>query len=461
MESRIAQQTRLSQPLCTALQLALVDVLASWKILPSATVGHSSGEIAAAYAAGILSFESSIIAAYYRGLHMSTASSNVQGSMMAVNLTPLQAQDEIKEYGNRVVIGAVNSPSNVTLSGDADAIVQLKDRLKARSIFARQLKVTQAFHSPHMLPLAPGYEKALDQCSAFSTRPAAIRMFSSVTARLADAIQMGPAYWASNMTGTVRFADALVGTVMDEEDLQNVDVLIEIGPHPALKGPSRQVLQSIDVQIPYLASLTRAQPAYEALLQTTGELFQLGYPVDLPAVNGNQFVGDHGNVRSVPCGTILQDLPTYAWDHQPYWAETRMVKAQRDRSSRHVLLGSLVEPSITSHPRWRNFLRLQEVPWLRDHAIDGQVIFPAAGYIAMAVEAVAAIAAGKLEIRAIDLRAVVIHAPLRLNDNEAGVEVLVELKPAGRMELHHCVIYQRRTLCRTLLGNYRYLTRED
>ncbi|KAL2813982.1 hypothetical protein BJX63DRAFT_393264 [Aspergillus granulosus] len=430
-ESRIAVETRLSQPICTALQVALVDLLASWKIRPSATVGHSSGEIAAAYAAGILSFSSSIIAAYYRGLHMSAASSTVKGGMMAANLTPAQAEQEIQEYGGRVVIGAVNSPSNVTLSGDADAILDLKDRLTARSIFARVLKVTQAFHSPHMFPLAPAYEGALRNCPAFHVQPAAIRMFSSVTARVADTQNMGPSYWASNMTGTVRFADALVGTVLNEEDQKNVDVLIEIGPHPALKGPSRQVLQSLDLDIPYLASLTRELPAYEALLHTAGELFKLGYPIDLAAVNSDQFAGEHGHPVSMPRGSILREMPSYAWDHQPYWAETRMVKAQRDRSHRHVLLGSLVEPSIPSHPRWRNFLRLQELPWLRDHIIDGLVIFPAAGYIAMALQAMVFISPDSFATD-LELHDIAIKAPLPLDDQEAGVEVMVELKPTHR-----------------------------
>ncbi|KAI9038420.1 polyketide synthase [Aspergillus affinis] len=432
-ESRIAQETRLSQPICTALQISLVDLLASWNVRPSATVGHSSGEIAAAYAAGILSFSSSVIVAYYRGLHMSAASSSVKGGMMAANLTPEEARQEIHEYGGRVVIGAVNSSSNVTISGDADAIVDLKDRLTARSIFARVLAVTQAFHSPHMFPLAPAYEDALGSCPAFRVQPAVIRMFSSVTARVADTQKMGPSYWASNMTGTVRFADALVGTVLDE-DRQNVDVLIEIGPHPAVKGPSRQVLQSLDLNIPYLASLTRQIPAYEAVLHTAGELFQLGYPVDLGAVNSDQFAGGHGHPVSMPRGSVLRDMPSHAWDHQPYWAETRMVKAQRDRPYRHVLLGSLVEPSIPSHPRWRNFLRLQELPWLRDHVIDGLVIFPAAGYIAMAVEAMVVSTPDSLSVTEIQLQDIAITAPLLLNDQEGGVEVMVELKPTHRSD---------------------------
>lgn len=426
-------QTRFSQPICTALQLALLDLLKCWGIEPTAVVGHSSGEMATAYAAGILSFDNAMIAAYYRGLYMSNGAdgdSSVRGSMMAVGLTEAEALAELEPYKGKVCIAAVNSPSSMTLSGDEDAIIQLKENLTARKIFARQLQVAQAFHSHHMIPLAPAYEKALSTCEGFAPQPARIRMFSSVTARLADPAKMGAGYWTANMTGTVRFSDALTGILLDDEEEKNVDILMEIGPHPALKGPSRQVVQSLKLDIPYLASLTRGVPDYEGLLTAAAQLFQLGYPVDLDAVNSDYFITEGGATCRVTRGERLRDLPTYAWDHKRYWSETRFIKDHRLRKHRHSVLGAMIPGAVERYPRWRNYLRQKELPWLSDHVIDGKVIFPAAGYLSMAIEAVASMTESSTSFKEVALRDVVIKSALILDDSEVGSEVILELRPA-------------------------------
>ncbi|KAL9593844.1 MAG: hypothetical protein Q9219_007359 [cf. Caloplaca sp. 3 TL-2023] len=319
--SRLAE-TRFSQPICTALQLAILDMLSQWGIKPSAVVGHSSGEMAAAYAAGILSFENTIVAAYYRGLYMSNTVEGVEsrpGAMMAVGMREAEALVELSYYHGRIALAAINSPSTMTLSGDEDAIL-----LTERKVFARQLQVAQAFHSHHMYPLAPGYQKALNGHAAFKTETARQRMFSSVTAPVADPSLMGPSYWAKNMTDTVRFSDALTGVVLDDEDEQNVDILVEIGPHPALKVPN----------------------------------------------------------------------------------------------------------STTSYPSWRNYLRLSELPWLTEHMIEGKVIFPAAGYISMAIEAIARRIGSPTNIKDFALRDIAVKSALAL-DKDVGTEVMLELRSAS------------------------------
>lgn len=140
-------QTRFSQPICTALQLALLEVLAQWGIKPAAVVGHSSGELAATYASGLLSFENALVAAYYRGVHMGSgaaAPDSVPGAMMAVGMSEAELATELKPYAGRIAIAAMNSPSSFTLSGDEDAIVELQEKLSARKVFARRLQVAQA-----------------------------------------------------------------------------------------------------------------------------------------------------------------------------------------------------------------------------------------------------------------------------------------------------------------------------
>jgi acyl transferase domain-containing protein len=140
-------QTEYSQPICTAVQLGLLEVLAQWGIKPSGVVGHSSGELAATYAAGLLSFENALVAAYYRGLHMgsgSAAPGSLPGAMMAVGMTEAEVTAELEPYVGRIAVAAMNSPSSFTVSGDEDAVVEMQQRLSERKVFARRLQVAQA-----------------------------------------------------------------------------------------------------------------------------------------------------------------------------------------------------------------------------------------------------------------------------------------------------------------------------
>ncbi|KAJ3579181.1 hypothetical protein NPX13_g1377 [Xylaria arbuscula] len=393
-------ETLFSQTICTALQLALVDLIKAWGITPSAVIGHSSGEMGAAYASGILSFENAMVAAYYRGRYMTAGSGgdgDTKGAMMAVGLSEAKALEELESYTGRVTVAAVNSPGMLTLSGDEDAIDELQKRLSDNKVFSRKLQVKQAFHSHHMLPLAPAYEAALRSCKAFVPQAPHCRMFSSVTSRVADYHEMDGSYWATNMTNAVQFSAALAGILLDDFDEQDVDALVEIGPHPALKGPSRETAQALKLDVPYIASLTRGSADFESLLGMAGQLFSLGYPVDLGAINSNVSLDKNGNVVG--------------------------------RRFRHSILGHVIPGSTEKHPRWRNYLRLSELPWLSDHIVDGKVIFPAAGYLSMAIEAIIRLNES-VEMKAISIKDVVIKAPLVVADHENGVEMILELSPA-------------------------------
>ncbi|KAG8417127.1 putative Hybrid PKS-NRPS biosynthetic cluster [Metarhizium acridum] len=428
-ETTLLGETLYSQTICTALQLAIIDLIACWGIKPSAVVGHSSGEMGAAYAAGILSFDSALIAAYYRGRYMSASrSEGVPGGMMAVGLPENKCLEELKPYAGRLTIAAVNSPSTMTVSGDEDAILELKEKLTEKKVFVRQLIVKQAFHSHHMFPLAPAYENALKNNPAFKTDPPKCRMFSSVTSRQADHRKMGASYWAANMVQAVRFSDALTGILLDEEDEQNVDILVEIGPHPALKGPARQTVQSLKLDLPYIASLTRGVPDFECLLNMAGSLFSLGYPVDIVAANQNLSQTLDGALVSTPTGIQLHNLPTYTWEHRRYWSETRHIKEHRQREFRHATLGHRVAGSVVRHPLFRNYLRLSELPWLNEHVVENKVVFPGAGYISMAIEA--AIRTDQVEsVKIIRLKDIIVKNALLIPSTDEGVEVLLELKP--------------------------------
>lgn len=154
----------LSQPLCTALQIALVALLASWGIAPSSVTGHSSGEIAAAYAAGALTLEDAITVAYHRGVgsQAMATDSNVRGAMMAVGMSSESAQPLIDELKNgQACVACVNSPSSITVSGDVAAIDELAKILEHQDVFARRLQVPVAYHSHHMQTVSKEYARAI------------------------------------------------------------------------------------------------------------------------------------------------------------------------------------------------------------------------------------------------------------------------------------------------------------
>lgn len=424
-ESRI-MESQFSQPLCTALQLALVDLLRSWGIKAAAVVGHSSGEVGASYAAGILSFQNAITCAFYRGLYMSKGVGSATGAMMAVTMTESEAKIALEPFNGRIALAAINSSSSLTFSGDESAILELKATLDEQGIFARRLQVEQAFHSHHMFPLAPGFRQALSTLSTFQPRAGKVPMFSSVTGRPSAARAMDAEYWAANMTGVVRFSDALAGVLIGEDEEPALDVLVEIGPHPALRGPSKQVLKGLGIDLPYIGSLDRKVDAYESLLATAGQLFALGYDVDLAAVNAGHVMGPFGKPQHHQLGKALDDLPSYAWDHQSYWSETRVAQEYRQRKARHGVLGALVPGTPATHRRWQRYLRPSELPWLTEHAIDGKIIFPGAGYLSMALEAITS----DLDPNAVEdiiIRDVTIKAALSISESDAGTETMLDL----------------------------------
>lgn len=429
VESRLGE-TRLSQPICTALQIALVDLLRTWGIKPKAVCGHSSGEVAAAYSANILSLEAAMVVAYYRGFHMSQkqtpgkdGKAQVTGGMIAVGMSEADTVSELSKFDGRLCLAAVNASSSVTVSGDLDAIEELHADLSKRGVFARKLVVQQAFHSHHMEPLAPAYEKALHECELYKTetRKEEIRMVSSVTARVLRDGDVDAAYWVRNMVGAVRFADALTGVLLDDDEEQAVDILLEVGPHPALKGPSTQVASELKLEVSYFGTLNRNQPAFESLLETAGQLFAANYPVDLAAVNADQQHPGH----------LLTDLPTYPWNHRHYWTPTtRAMRNTQHRKHNHTLLGTPVPHSTPHLMQWRNYIRVSEIPWLAGHAIEGEVVFPGSGYLSLAVEAAVRYptnegkTVAKVRFKDIDIK-----GAMTLRDNEVGTEMLLSLQP--------------------------------
>ncbi|KAL4814823.1 hypothetical protein BDW67DRAFT_192033 [Aspergillus spinulosporus] len=408
-ESRI-NDPEFSQPLCTAIQIALVNLLAVLGVSPAAVVGHSSGEIAAAYAAGALTVEEAIIAAYYRG--RAAADSPRTGAMAAVGMGRAEASLYLEDG---MVVACDNSPNSVTLSGDKEALDSVMEEMKSddRNLFIRLLKTGgMAYHSHHMLDLGSGYEQCLQPF--VKTQRARLPFFSSVTGkRLAEEALLDARYWRQNLESPVKFYPAVRALIASQQPADQL--FLEIGPHSALGGPLRQIFKATKTKgrLAYLPSLVRGRNAVESALEMCGQLF-------LQTVDIRMEQWTRG-------GSTLTDLPAYPWQHESsHWFETRAVREWRTRAfPPHELLGSRILEGSDVEPIWRNLLRLKDAPWLGDHRVLQDVVFPCAGYIAMVGEAIRQIThCNDFSIRRLSISTAMIL------DDEKTVEVMTSLKPS-------------------------------
>ena len=383
--SKIHDVTR-SQPACTAIQVALVQLLYSWDIKPAAVMGHSSGEIAAAFAAGLITSAEAITSAYYRGFVV--GKHEMDGAMMAAGISLKTANAEIikADLQESIKVACVNSPESVTISGDASAIDVMLSELQSQGKFARKLNTGgRAYHSHHMLALGEEYKNLLDQTLSkleMSLKlPANAQWISSVTGEPIDAA-VGSAYWRSNLENPVLLADA-VERLAKENDFH----FIEIGPHSALEMPIKQTRSRLGIsedRMPYSTAITRGKDGIECALSLAGRLYMHGNSVSFEKVNGFTLSGKTRSTRKV-----LHDLPPYKWSYdRVLWNEPRSsLEFRQRRHKRHELLGSQVPGGNGLELGWRNILRVPDVSWLQDHKLQETIVFPGAGYIAMAIEA--------------------------------------------------------------------------
>ncbi|WDK17260.1 beta-ketoacyl synthase domain-containing protein [Colletotrichum graminicola] len=401
-ESRLSE-AEFSQPCLLAIQVALVDLLRSWGVVPSAVVGHSSGETAAAYASGAITAEEAILIAYHRGQITRLIKAVHNGSMAAVGLGRHQAEKFLRPG---VIVGCENSPSNVTLSGESDVLQDVLHniRLKNPEVLARALRVECGYHSHHMKTAAEDFTARLE--GLLQNKKPCVPFYSSVTG--VKNTDMSHSYWVNNVLSPVLFSTA-VQSVLDDF---TSPVFVEIGPHSALAGPIRQILQFKNRTAQYIPTLMRSQDAMPALLKTAGELWLAGTTIDIAIVN--------------PPGQFLTDLPTYPWHYdKEYWLESRLSRSWRFRKfPHHELLGSRVEEISDALPSWRCNLRLDDVSWLGDHVVRDQTIFPASGFISMIGEALRQLTgSGEFTLSHVSFEAVLV-----LDDRP--VELVTVLHPA-------------------------------
>lgn len=446
--------TAISIPVCVALQIALVQLLEAWGITPTAVTSHSSGEIAAAFAVGAMTHRQAMATAYYRAVLAADETKRVaapKGAMAAVGL----GAEEVRFYLDRLtgsgkaVIACVNSPQSVTMSGDADAVQEIEDLCKADGVFARRLKVQQAYHSHHMGPLAEAYRERLRTEMVRSVHKQDLQEEKSLKASFSSAVTGGritdikqiasPDHWVGSLVQPVEFVDAFTDMVLGDPDDptgRSVDVLLEVGPHTALGGPIREILSLPEFEgfeLPYWGCLVRDEHAGDSMRSAAINLFREGHPLLMSKINFPVPAYEEESPR------VLTDLPPYPWNHtMRHWQEARVNRAIRERGEPpHELLGMRVAGTDPSMAVWRRILRASETPWVRDHMVQGSIVYPGAGYVCLAIEAASQLQKGDAEerISGFRLRDVNFLFALVVPDSADGVEIRTTLRPVPEREI--------------------------
>lgn len=419
----------ISQPLTTAVQLALVDLLKSLGISFHAVVGHSSGEIAAAYAAGRLSARDAMLISYYRGMyaHLASGAQGAKGAMLAAGMSKDEAIElcSRQTYGGAICLAAHNSPSSVTLSGDTEVVRRVFNELTERNQFARMLRIDTAYHSPQMELPAKKYVEALEACGVSPFEGDGRTLWISSVSGDHEPIteELKSSYWKENMTHPVLFAEALEKTI---SKFGPFDCAIEVGPHPALKGPVAHTVKAVagvDV-IPYTGTLSRDVDDRIAFSEFLGWLW-------------TRFGATSGQIRRFVLGSIQADLaqsqfregPSYPWDHsQIHWRESRLSRQYHFKPDPpHELLGVRTRDDTEFELRWRNVLKFAKLPWVKHHSFQGQALVPASAYLILAVDAARVALAGR-SASIIELQDLVFPTGIILEESDPyGVETLFSL----------------------------------
>ncbi|WP_437786888.1 type I polyketide synthase [Sorangium sp. So ce1097] len=374
------EQIDVLQPCLFALQVALAALLRSAGVEPSAVVGHSMGEVAAAHVAGALSLEDAVRIACRRSRLLRKTSG--QGAMAVVELSLEAARAALRGYESRVFIAVSNSPRSTVLSGEPSALEELLDRLESQGVFCGWGVADVASHSPQMKVLCAAL---LEELAEIAPRDAAVPFYSTVTGAPLSGRALGPDYWVQNLTQTVLFSTTVTRLLDDD-----LDVFLELSPHPVLAPAIEDGLRHVDRTGSVLATLRREDTAPNVLLDVIGALYTLGYPIDWK--------------RLYPSGGRCVQLPSYPWQRERFWIEAPSEASDRAPARRsrrpgggagHPFLGERWEapaPEGTSY--WKIAIDTADLPYLTDHRVQGSVVLPAVSYLEMALAGARALFGG-------------------------------------------------------------------
>ncbi|ORY03831.1 polyketide synthase-like protein [Clohesyomyces aquaticus] len=422
-----------SQAASTAVQIGLVDLLRSWGVEPSAVVGHSSGEVAAAYGAGFLTQQGAMRIAYSRGqmgVRLKKEQPDFKGGMMAVSagvedVVPLL---DIVTSGT-VVIACENSQKSVTVSGEDVALDELETLLEEDGVPHKRLAVDFPYHSPFLEPFIDRYEEDIHAAESFPETQHKVEFFSSMAGRrTAPAAVKKPSYWASSAKFRVRFTSAITALMKSKTP---PDVIVEVGPNPTLIWAIKSIMKGLRAVVRQppetLPTLQRGENARLSMLKSAGSLYNLGQRLDLAQVNLT-YGGHQGRPQ------LVDGIRPYPWTRSRYWIESKIRDDHlRWPFPRNDLLGRAMTRYSDGELSWFNNFELDDMPWLRDFQVGPFATFPISGFVCAALEAsrqrtLARSSGSNIEIHGFSVRDVRLIHPLTLEE-DIRIEWASKLRP--------------------------------
>ena len=390
-ETSQLHRTEIAQPAIFAMQVGLAELWKSWGVHPSAVLGHSVSEIAAACVAGLFSLEQGARMTALRARFMEGCARG-EGRMLAVGLGEEEAQALIDKHDQTVSIAAFNGPRSLTLAGPRHSIEAMFAELETQGVFARLVRVDHPFHHAMMQPAADALENALTD---LAPQPETIPLFSTITGNRLNGNAGDAAHWARGIRQPVQFAPA-INAIADF----GVDIWLELGAHPALAHSIAECLASRGGSKPIVISSVRREREHDSVLEAAMDLHRAGVALDFKAVT--------------PSRRILP-LPAYAWDRSRWWNEAPDWRESRLGSGGRGMLDMRL-PRAT--PTWTARLDSRHMAFLKDHKVENHVIFPAAGFVDLVIEAGAQLFEGRPFV----VEEFEIRKPLILPEPAAGIQ---------------------------------------
>ncbi|MGA6155252.1 SDR family NAD(P)-dependent oxidoreductase [Stenotrophomonas sp. NPDC087984] len=406
------------QPVLWAVMVSLAELWRSYGVEPAAVIGHSQGEIAAACVAGALSLEDAAKVVALRSQALRALSG--RGGMVSVSLPVDSVRERLEAWGERLSVAAVNGPSAVVVSGDADALDELLGACEGEGIRARRVPVDYASHCAHVEAIEDELQRIL---AGITPRSSSVPFYSTVTGGVLDTTEMDAGYWYRNLRQTVRFDETVRVLLTD-----GFQVFIEASAHPVLTMGVEQTAEDHGTRVTAVGSLRREEGGLDRFMTSLAEAYVGGLSVDWAGV----FAGTAA--RRVA-------LPTYAFQRARFWLDPEAgdaadVSSAGLDSAGHPLLGAAVPLPDSDGFLLTGRLSLRTHPWLADHAVLGRVILPGTAFVELASRAGDAVGCDRLE-------ELTLEAPLVLPEEGAVRTQLMVSGPGpdGRREVS---VYSRR-----------------
>jgi len=400
-EASQMHRTEVAQPAIFAMQVGLTELWKSWGVQPAAVAGHSVSEIAAACVAGLFSLEQGARITALRAQLMESCARG-EGKMLAVGLGEEEAQALINKHDRTVSIAAFNGPRSLTLAGPRQSIEAMFAELEPQGVFARMVRVDHPFHHSMMQPASEALEDALADLTPQSET---VPFFSTVTGDRLAGEAGGAEHWGRGVRQPVQFAPA-INAIADF----GVDIWLELGAHPALAHSIQECLAGRGNSKPIVISSVRREREHESLLEAAMDLHRAGVALDFKTMTPSR---------------RLLSLPAYAWDRDRWWNEA---PAWREGRLSHGGRGLLDMRLPCATPTWTALLDSRHLAFLKDHKVENHVIFPAAGFVDLALEAGTQLFEGRPFV----IEDFEIRKPLILPEPAVGVHIEISYEPNDR-----------------------------